>query len=107
MYQNVAENMRQIKKIPRLIGKKGSVIWYSKVMFAPTKFKNQEPYYVALIELENGEKITAQIVDCEKIFEGMKVKGVLRKLFSYGQEGLIQYGVKFRPEFESEKYEVK
>jgi len=102
MYQNVAENMRQTKKISLLIGRKGKIIEYSKVMFAPTRFKTQEPYFVALIELENGEKITSQVVDCEKISEGMKVESVMRKLFCDGKEGLIQYGVKFRPGFNTE-----
>lgn len=96
MYQKVAENMREIRNISNLVGRKGKIIEYTSVMSAPTNFKIQQPYFVALIELENGERVTAQVIDCENISEGMKVEGVLRKLFSEGQEGLIHYGVKFR-----------
>ncbi|MBW2979853.1 OB-fold domain-containing protein [Candidatus Woesearchaeota archaeon] len=97
MHQNVAKNLRRIKEIPVLVGSKGKIIEYTKVTSAPAKFDMQKPYFVALIELENGERISAQLVDCEDISEGMEVEGVVRKLFSHGDKGLIQYGVKFRP----------
>ncbi|MBW2974255.1 OB-fold domain-containing protein [Candidatus Woesearchaeota archaeon] len=98
MYLKLAENMRRIRKIDQMVGRKGKIIEFTKITSAPSNFRLQEPYYVALIELENGEKVTAQVVDCENISEGMEVEGILRKLFCEGKQGIIQYGVKFRPE---------
>ena len=58
-----------------------------------------KPYAVAMIETDDGVKITAQLVDVEldKITIGMPVKAVLRKLGEDGPSGVIQYGFKFAP----------
>jgi len=96
MYQNVSENFRNLKNISSMVGMKGKIIEFAKVLYTTQKFNHQKPYYVALIELEDGNKITAQLTDTDSVTEGMTVVGVFRKLFSVGRNGLIQYGVKFR-----------
>ncbi|RME42526.1 MAG: Zn-ribbon domain-containing OB-fold protein [Chloroflexi bacterium] len=78
---------------------KGHVFTYSVVHQAPLGFTKFEPYIVALVELENGPIVTAQLTDVrpEDVHIGMPVEMVIRKLREYGEEGLIVYGYKFRP----------
>lgn len=65
----------------------------------PTEFVYDSPYYIALIKLDEGPMITAQLTDFgnEKPQIGMKVEMVTRKLHADGEKGLITYGYKFRP----------
>lgn len=84
---------------------------------APEKFKDYAPYVVAIIQLEEGPRISAQLTDLDwhwetKIIDGeerqvkkihaeigMPVEMVTRILFVEGDKdrGLIIYGPKFRP----------
>ena len=54
------------------------------------------PYYLAIIQLEEGPCITAQIVDAETLEIGQSVEMVFRKLAEDGQKGAIRYGFKFK-----------
>ncbi len=69
------------------------------VIHTPTdEFKNISPYPVAIIELDEGAKITSQIVDCdtEDIEIGQEVELVFRKIRAESDEGVISYGYKFK-----------
>ena len=58
------------------------------------------PYTVALVKLEEGPMVTAQLTDLgeSKPEIGMPVEMVTRKLRQDGDErGMIVYGYKFRP----------
>ena len=52
----------------------------------------------AIIDLEEGARITAQIVDCkyDELKIGLGVEAVFRKLYKSGEKGIIHYGTKFR-----------
>lgn len=91
----------------------------------PAGFEEYAPYVVALVKLEEGPVITAQLTDLEtqqgtrtakvdqdrgwppiyvevpttdfKVEIGMPVEMVTRKLKEDGPAGLIHYGYKFRP----------
>lgn len=78
---------------------KGKIKHFTKVTIAPEEMKSCAPYAVGIIELEDGIKVTAQIVDCkyEDLKEGMDVRMVFRVLTRDGNEGLIRYGFKFTP----------
>jgi hypothetical protein len=76
---------------------KGKIYSYSTIHYAPTGFEKQVPYEVAMIELDEGPKITAQLVDFDEIKIGMKVESCVRKIFVDGATGIIHYGIKFRP----------
>lgn len=56
------------------------------------------PYAVAIIKLEEGPMLTAEIVDCDfdDIEIGKNVEVVFRKIIEFGTKGVIQYGYKFR-----------
>ena len=55
------------------------------------------PYCMAIIELDEGPRLTSQIVDCdpETVKPGMKVKSVFRKLGEDSESGILHYGTKF------------
>lgn len=79
---------------------KGKVISYSVVHEGPEAFKMQIPYIMAIIELDEGPRLTAQLVDCEpeNVKIDMPVESVFRKIHEEGKSGVIHYGYKFRPE---------
>ncbi|MDP3765857.1 MAG: OB-fold domain-containing protein [Nanoarchaeota archaeon] len=74
----------------------GTIESFTVVYNAPDGFEDKVPYVLALIKLENGEKIVSQIIDSDKIEIGMKVEPCLRKVYVNGDEGIISYGTKFR-----------
>jgi uncharacterized OB-fold protein len=77
----------------------GKVVTYTIIHVAPEGFEGQAPYVMAIIELDEGPRITAQIVDCDvdKVEIGMKVKSTFRKIRQDGSTGAVYYGYKFRP----------
>lgn len=78
---------------------KGEILTYSIVHQGTKAFDLQTPYIIAIIQTEEGVKLTAQIVDCDldKIKVGMKVESCFRKIAEDGKSGIIYYGFKFKP----------
>jgi len=76
---------------------KGKVFAYSEITSPPVGFELEVPYILALVELEEGPKITAQLVGCTMpdVKIGSPVEVVFRKVQEDGVEGLIHYGYKF------------
>ncbi len=74
----------------------GKIITFTKIHVAPSGFENRVPYFIGIIQLEDGVKITGEIIgDEKKIKIGAKVKGVFRKIFEDGKNGIIHYGLKW------------
>jgi len=77
---------------------RGTVYSHTTVFNAPFGFEEQAPYVLALVQLESGGLITAQLTDLEgEPSIGMPVEMVTRKLRTDGEAGIIIYGYKFRP----------
>ncbi|MBT6356577.1 MAG: Zn-ribbon domain-containing OB-fold protein [Chloroflexi bacterium] len=79
---------------------KGEVYSYTKVFEAPAGFDENAPYTVAMVKLEEGPLVTAQLTDLDEsnLEIGMPVEMVTRKLRSATDErGMLVYGYKFRP----------
>ena len=76
----------------------GKIYTYSIIHSATDDFKNNSPYAVGIIELDEGAKITAQIVDCDlnDLHIGDEVEVVFRKIKEEGKDGVISYGYKFK-----------
>jgi uncharacterized OB-fold protein len=55
---------------------------------------------VGIAELDDGVKLTAQVVDCDfsELKVGMRVSLEFRKMYEEGEAGVIHYGYKFVPE---------
>jgi len=78
---------------------KGKVLTYSIIYNSTEHFEGHVPYPIAIIKLDEGPKVTAQIVDCEidDVKIGMKVHSTFRKIQTDGYVGAISYGYKFKP----------
>jgi uncharacterized OB-fold protein len=91
----------------------GEIFSYTIVYEAPEGYGDQAPYVLALVKLEEGPMVTAQLTDLEyewvegkmeyQVEIGMPVEMVTRKLKSEGDRGIIVYGYKFRPPLEVNK----
>jgi hypothetical protein len=81
------------------LGKTGKILTFSIVRSAPTGFDKETPYPVAIIELDDGPRLTSQIVDWkeEDLKIGRRVEACFRRIYTDGEEGIINYGLKFRP----------
>jgi uncharacterized protein len=78
---------------------RGVVYSFSKVNAAPEGFEAYAPYVVALVKLEEGPLVTAQLtdVDPDQVHIGMPVEMVTRQMRQDGAAGLVHYSYKFRP----------
>ncbi len=85
--------------VPYTFSGRGKVYSYSTMYHAPLGYEKYLPYTVALVQLEEGPLVTAQLTDVDdgEVHIGMKVEMVTRKLREEGEEGVIIYGYKFRP----------
>jgi uncharacterized protein len=82
---------------PFRFGGRGTVFSFAEVAQPPQGFSG--PYLVALVDLEEGVRITAQLTDVEPedVEIGLPVEMVTRRLQEHGPHGYIVYGYKFRP----------
>jgi len=75
----------------------GEVFSYTTVQEPPEGYEDQTPYVLALVKLDEGPLITAQITDLDAPPAiGDHVEMVTRKLTTEGPRGVIVYGYKFR-----------
>lgn len=75
----------------------GEIYSFTTVQEPPEGFEDQSPYVLALVRLDEGPLITAQITDLDGLPEiGDRVEMVTRKLTTEGPRGVIVYGYKFR-----------
>jgi len=78
---------------------KGEIYSFTTVHQAPAGHEENAPYTLALVRLDEGPMVTAQLTDLDnQVVEiGMPVEMVTRKLRSEGDRGMLIYGYKFRP----------
>lgn len=77
----------------------GEVVTYTVIHSGAKGFDMQTPYNLAIIKLDEGAGLTAQVIcppDEMKI--GMRVHSVFRKLGEESEKGMIYYGTKFVPD---------
>lgn len=75
----------------------GEVFSFTTVQDAPAGYDGTVPYTLALIKLDEGAMITAQLTDLVDPVEiGDRVEMVTRKITAEGEKGVIIYGYKFR-----------
>jgi uncharacterized OB-fold protein len=77
----------------------GELLTYAVVHQAPAGHEGEVPYMVAIVQLVEGPRITAQLTDCDasEVTLGMAVEMTTRLLGDTGADGLLLYGYKFRP----------
>ena len=90
---------RNQKKTASLIGKTGKIVTWTVIRVPPADFTDQAPYPVVLVELTEGKRIMAQLVDYDlkHLKQGQKVKTVIRRVIVPNNEGIIPYGIKVTP----------
>ena len=91
---------RSVGKMERMkLGGRGKVVSYSIVHDAPRAFDMMKPYVLAIVEMDEGVRLTSTIIDCDpgEVKIGMPVESAFRKLGEEGEAGVIHYGYKFRP----------
>jgi len=100
--RDVCPECSQPAATPYTFSGRGIVYSYATVYQAPEEFEEYAPYNVALVKLEEGPLVAAQLtdVDKEELKIGMPVEMVTRKIKEEGEDGLIVYGYKFRPRLE-------
>lgn len=89
---------RNQKKIQKLLGLEGIIISWTKIFVPPADFESQAPYVVAIVKFPEF-CYTAQLVDFGEyhLKTGQKVQTILRRTRDPGTEGVIPYGIKFKP----------
>jgi uncharacterized OB-fold protein len=90
---------RNQKYVARMIGKVGLIISCTIIRVPPANFSYQAPYPVAVVELEEGGRIVAQLVDYtdKHLFAGQRVVTVVRKTIQSDSDAVIPYGIKVTP----------
>ena len=97
--QSPVKIWRNQKKITTLLGKTGRIISWTIVRTPPAQFMDQAPYGVVLVELEDGMRLTAQLVDWQpkQLKIGQRVTTVVRRVTQPNADGVIPYGIKVKP----------
>lgn len=81
---------------PYTLPSSGKVATYSVVRVGPSDFMELVPYVVAVVELDDGTKITCQVADAapEEVSVGTPVTLEFRRINEVGAHGIIKYGYK-------------
>ena len=77
----------------------GKIFSFTEVHESFEDLAVQKPYVIAMVEFDEGPKVTGQVIDCDpsELKIGTPVRTVLRKLSEEGASGVIHYGYKFVP----------
>ncbi len=89
---------RKGKIMPKRFSGNGKIYSFTEITVGPPGFELETPYVLAIIELEEGPKLTAQVVGVGErdVKIGDSVEVVFRRITEDNSEGLIHYGYKFR-----------
>ena len=89
---------RSSRTVPFKFKGTGEVVTYTIVHNSTKDFEKQTPYILAIIKLDEGPRLTSQVIcDHKDIHIGMKVKSAFRKLGEESEKGMLYYGTKFVP----------
>lgn len=82
---------------PHQMSGRGTVEAVTLVHAPPAGFELQAPYTLALVRLDEGPRITAQVTDARpgSVKVGTPVRAVFRRINEEGEAGVVQYGYKF------------
>jgi uncharacterized OB-fold protein len=85
---------------PARIAESGILLTHTIIRVPPAAFEDQSPYILGIAELDDGVRLTAQVVDCDfsALKVGMRVRLEFRRISEEGEAGVIYYGYKFVPE---------
>lgn len=95
----VCRRCRGQKFAKATLAQEGTVETFTIIRVAPSGFAAEAPYAVGVVKLDDGVKITTQIVDTElgALSIGQRVRLEFRKVQQDGESGVICYGYKMVP----------
>jgi len=76
---------------------KGKIATFTEVHVAPEGHEMKVPYHIAIIQLDEGPTVLAQLVNFKEPNMGDRVEVAFRRIREQSKEGIICYGYKFRP----------
>jgi hypothetical protein len=84
---------------PHRLSDRGRVLSFTIQHTTAREYSDLTPLPIGIIELDDGARLTAQIVDVDpaKVRIGMKVRLEFRRIRTQGAEGLLCYGYKAVP----------
>ncbi|MCX7736830.1 MAG: Zn-ribbon domain-containing OB-fold protein [Candidatus Kapabacteria bacterium] len=74
----------------------GTILSYTIIHIASDQFAHTTPFPVAIIETDEGARLTVMVTDCDinDVKIGARVELVFRKIMEEGESGIINYGYK-------------
>jgi len=77
----------------------GKVVTHTIIRTPAAAFAGDAPFAVAIVEMDDGVRLTTQLVDLdfEELKVGLPVRLELRRAFSEGDAGVIHYAYKAIP----------
>jgi hypothetical protein len=77
----------------------GTILTHTVIHTPSKNFTDQAPIALAVVEMDDGPRVTTQVVDYrpEQLKIGQKVRLEFRKIYADGEAGPIQYGYKAAP----------
>ena len=78
---------------------KGTIESFTVVHQAPQEYEAESPYVLAIVALDEGPRVTAQVVDLApaNVAIGTRVEARFRRLGAPENAGVVHYGYKFGP----------
>ncbi len=79
--------------------REGKLLTYTIIHVGPSRFADQVPYVVGIVELQDGVRLLCQVADCDldRLQIGLPVKIEFRRISEEGEAGIIHYGYKCVP----------
>ncbi len=92
-------NWRKTKELHKFLGKRGKLLYWTKIYVAPTGFEHETPYFSGIIEFSDGSKKSLQIVEVneDNLKQGLEVITIVRKLGKVAVDEVINYTIKAKP----------
>ncbi len=77
----------------------GKVATHTIIRTPGDEFGGQAPFAVGIVEMDDGPRLTAQIVDADfdEVKIGLQVQLEFRRIYAEGEGGVINYGYKAVP----------
>ena len=77
----------------------GKILTYTVIRVPPAPYKDESPFAVAIVEMDDGPRITTQVAAWKEseLKVGQPVRLEFRKIQTDGEAGPIQYGYKAVP----------
>lgn len=89
---------RNQQQIIHASGKEGMIVSWTIIRVPPGDFSDQAPYPVAIVQLDDGSQLTAQVTDHgdADLAVGQRVITVIRRINKPSEDGIIPYGIKVK-----------